>query len=72
MNKWFVRIWDAHRNDYCRMGASLGATHWYNCERVPRFAGHIVVGGFALLQICTCRGVKYSETMEELVNIGTG
>jgi hypothetical protein len=72
MDKWVVRRWDAHRTDYCRTGASSGATQRYSYDRVPRFAGRVVVGGFALLQSCTCRGVKYSETLEKLVNIGTG
>ena len=72
MDKLIVRGLDAQRTDYCRTGACImgcyaavqlwagSALRWTFCSR-----------GFALLQSCTCRGVKYWETLEKLVIIGT-
>ena len=71
MGKWVVRGLDAHRTDYCRTGASSGATQRHSYERVPRFAGRFVVGASPYYRVAR-RGAKYWETPKKLVNIGTG
>lgn len=58
MDKWVVRGLDAHRTDYSRTGASVGAMQRYSYEPVRCFAGQSLVGGFALPQSCTMLGCQ--------------